>query len=79
MLVLVNAFNLLPILPLDGGRLFQTLLFARTPALDVLFRLLANAGLGWLAVQGFAILGVVAAFMLVTARRCCCCWCGCSF
>jgi Zn-dependent protease len=68
MLVLVNAFNLLPILPLDGGRLFQTLLFARTPALDVLFRLLAIAGLGWLAFQGFTILGVVAAFMLVTAR-----------
>jgi Zn-dependent protease len=29
MLVLINTFNLLPIYPLDGGRLLQTLLFSR--------------------------------------------------
>jgi len=68
MLVLLNAFNLLPILPLDGGRLFQALLFARTPALDVLSRMLAIAGLAWLAFRGYTVLGVVAALMLATLR-----------
>lgn len=68
MLVLINGFNLLPMLPLDGGRLFQTLLFARTPTLEVLFRLFAIAGLGWLAVQGSWVLGVVAVFMLLRTR-----------
>ncbi len=68
MLVLINGFNLLPILPLDGGRLFGDLLFARTPALDVAFRLLAIAGLGWLAFHGFPILGVIAVVMLLGLR-----------
>jgi Zn-dependent protease len=29
MLIAINAFNLLPLAPLDGGRLFQLLLFSR--------------------------------------------------
>lgn len=45
MFVLLNAFNLLPIVPLDGGRLFEVLLFSRHPVLAVLFRLAAVAGL----------------------------------
>lgn len=67
-LVLINGFNLLPILPLDGGRLFEALIFERHPALDVLFRLLAIAGLGWLAFNGFPALGVLAVLMLIRLR-----------
>lgn len=68
MLVLINGFNLLPILPLDGGRFFQTLLFARTPALDVLFRLLAIFGLGWMALHGSPFLGVLAVLLVAQGR-----------
>ena len=48
----VNLFNLLPILPLDGGQIAHMLLFARRPWLDVAFRTLAGVGLivvGWQA------------------------------
>lgn len=38
MLLLVNGINLLPILPLDGGWLFQTLLLTRRPWTDFGFR-----------------------------------------
>lgn len=69
MLVLLNGFNLVPILPLDGGRLFQTLLFSRTPILDVLFRVVAVGALGWVAFRGMPIFGVPAFFMLVGLRQ----------
>jgi len=69
MLVLLNGFNLVPILPLDGGRLFQTLLFSRTPILDLLFRAAAVAVLGWVAFHGMPIFGVPAFFMLVGLRQ----------
>jgi Zn-dependent protease len=62
----MNLLNLLPIEPLDGGRLVQLTLFSRHPLLETLFRLVAIAGLGLLAVFGGWILGVVALFMLVT-------------
>lgn len=38
MLLVINGFNLLPILPLDGGWLIQTLLLARRPWLELTFR-----------------------------------------
>ena len=41
MIVLINAFNLLPLLPLDGGWVAHALYFCRQPWLDVLFRLAA--------------------------------------
>jgi Zn-dependent protease len=37
----LNGFNLLPILPLDGGWIFHTLVFSRHYMLDVVFRVLA--------------------------------------
>jgi Zn-dependent protease len=66
-LIGVNAFNLLPLVPLDGGRLFELVLFRRHPALEVGFRACAVAGLGalafWLQSVG---LGLAAFFMLMT-------------
>jgi hypothetical protein len=40
-LVILNAFNLLPIVPFDGGRLVDLLLFAHRPLLTVGFTLFA--------------------------------------
>jgi Zn-dependent protease len=41
----VNALNLLPLVPLDGGRVVEILLFARHPVLTIAFRVLAVLGL----------------------------------
>lgn len=46
MLLLINATNLIPILPLDGGHVAGTLLFSRHWVLDVLFRIVAVLALG---------------------------------
>ena len=45
LLILLNGFNLLPILPMDGGHVLQAILFCRNRWLDVIFRLLAIGGL----------------------------------
>lgn len=37
MLLFVNGFNLLPVLPLDGGRLLSLALFSRKPTLETIF------------------------------------------
>lgn len=41
LMLILNGFNLLPFLPLDGGRLMHTLIFARWFVLDVAFRVVA--------------------------------------
>ncbi len=41
MLVIINGFNLIPILPMDGGHVMQLLLFSRTPKMDFVFRAVA--------------------------------------
>ncbi|MEN6449428.1 MAG: tetratricopeptide repeat protein [Thermoguttaceae bacterium] len=64
LLVLVNAFNLLPLLPLDGGRMMETVLFSRHPLLDTVIRAL-TAGLLMLSwFIGLKVLAVVGLFML---------------
>ncbi len=49
--LILNGFNLLPVLPLDGGWVFHSLLFSRHYVLDAAFRLLAAiallAGSAW--------------------------------
>ncbi|AKJ30213.1 hypothetical protein AAW51_3522 [Caldimonas brevitalea] len=47
--VTVNLFNLLPITPLDGGRLVEIALFSRWPRLRLVFAAISVAGLGGLA------------------------------
>jgi tetratricopeptide (TPR) repeat protein len=70
MLVLVltylNAFNLLPVVPLDGGRLVNLLFFARQPYLAAGFQLLAGcalAGYGWTVASW--VLGILGVIMLL--------------
>jgi tetratricopeptide (TPR) repeat protein len=38
-LIVLNLFNLLPIYPLDGGKIADLLLFSRFPYLDILFKI----------------------------------------
>lgn len=66
MLVAINAFNLLPFMPLDGGRVMNLLIFRRHPALEVLFKLFAVAGLLLLAVGLMSwVLAVIAILVLI--------------
>ncbi len=44
-LLLLNGFNLLPFLPLDGGWVAHAILFSRHPSLDAGFRILAAVAL----------------------------------
>lgn len=49
--LILNGSNLIPVLPLDGGRVVQTLLFSRHYAADAVFRVLAGAILVWIGVK----------------------------
>jgi len=76
MLLGINVFNLLPFVPLDGGRLLQLTIFGRHPLLETLFRGFAVACLGLLALVSTSIvLGIVAFAMLtslpISYRRAC--------
>jgi hypothetical protein len=65
-MLILNGFNLLPFLPLDGGWVVHSVLFVRHPLLDVTFRLLAAlALLGVALLLGSWFLGIVAGFMLI--------------
>ena len=66
LLVALNLFNLLPLVPLDGGRFLQVVVFSRAPILDAGFQLLACMGLGVLSVAVKApVLGILALLMAV--------------
>jgi Zn-dependent protease len=74
--LILNAFNLLPLVPLDGGQFTNDALFSRHPVLELIFRLLAIVGLVWMAIGwGSWAFGVLAGFMLLTTgysfRRAC--------
>lgn len=45
LLLALNGFNLLPLVPLDGGRLFQLLLFSRHRYLELAFTVLTSLAL----------------------------------
>ena len=68
----VNVFNLLPILPLDGGQIAHILVFGRHPWLDVASRAVAGVVLLLFAFVGavfFAVLGALMLYQLPNARR----------
>lgn len=63
----INALNLVPLVPLDGGRFVNDALFSRIPVLELAFRLVAAGGLGWWAWKTDAVFfGIIAAFLLLT-------------
>jgi Zn-dependent protease len=50
LMIIINGFNLLPFMPLDGGWVLHAILFCRHPVLDLGFRLIAIValfGVGW--------------------------------
>ena len=51
-LLLINGFNLLPVLPFDGGHVLHATLFCRNRWLDIAFRVLAIGGLLLMAAVG---------------------------
>ncbi len=64
---LINFINLLPVTPLDGGRVIELLVMARLPWLRFIFTLASATFLGWSGLntgdrvlQGFAILLLLA-------------------
>ncbi len=73
LLLIINGFNLLPLMPLDGGRVAHAVLFCRHPVFDVISRSLAVAALALLGIlSGDAILialPVLLAFGIPTAFK----------
>ena len=68
--LLINGFNLLPIFPLDGGQFFETVLFSRHPAVELIFRVLAALALAGLAFKlSSPVLGGLALATLVATRE----------
>jgi hypothetical protein len=62
LLLIVNGFNLAPILPLDGGHVLQATLFCRNRWLDAAFRIVTIAGL-----LVFGLLGLSRGFFFIGA------------
>lgn len=73
MFLILNGFNLLPFLPLDGGWVLHSTLFCRHYLLDTVFRALAGVGfiVGWLVFDAlvFLFLGVIMLLALPVSYR----------
>ena len=67
MLIVVNALNLLPIEPLDGGQLFSVLLYSRNRHLEIVVRAITAVGIvaASIAYEQW-IFVVIGAFMLIS-------------
>jgi Zn-dependent protease len=65
----LNTFNLLPFIPLDGGRYLEAAWFARAPLWRAIFEVIAGIGLAALALAtGSFLLGIIAFFVLAVVR-----------
>ena len=66
MAIILNGFQLLPVLPLDGGRVMHALLFSRHHYLDTVFQVLAASALvGLGALFGDKVLVYLGVFMFI--------------
>jgi len=66
----INTFNLLPFVPLDGGRYLEAVLFSRHPMLRAVSDGVAAIALGYLAILLKApLLIVLAVFQLLAVKR----------
>jgi len=72
-LVAINAFNLLPLVPLDGGRLLNLLIFSRHRTLEALFLAVTSLGLvglgSLLGAKVLMILGVIGVLLAPSQYR----------
>ena len=69
LLLAINGFNLLPLLPLDGGRLVHLIVFSRQRHIEAFFRVATAVLLGLLAwAMGAWFLGIIAVFILLGTR-----------
>jgi Zn-dependent protease len=69
MFLSINLFNLLPIFPLDGGRLLHQVLFCRNRYVEMVFTILAGILLIGLGLLGqLWILGLLGLFLIVSVR-----------
>lgn len=65
----INAFNLLPFHPLDGGRFFEAILFSRHPKLELVFKVLTTMALGGIALLlKSPVLGVFSIFIFMSLK-----------
>ncbi|MCP4050612.1 MAG: hypothetical protein GY730_07910, partial [bacterium] len=65
----INAFNLLPFHPLDGGRFFDHLLFSRNPKIEITFKLLTTLILiGMAFFFKMILIGIFAGFIIISLR-----------
>lgn len=65
----INAFNLLPFHPLDGGRFFEAILFSRHPMLELVFKVLTTLALGGIALLLKApILGIFSVIIFMSLK-----------
>ena len=68
--IMINAFNLLPFTPLDGGRFLEAVLFTRHPRAEIVFKALAIAGIAGIAWLWKSVaLGILAYFTLVSIKH----------
>jgi len=63
----INAFNLLPILPLDGGHFMNETLFSRFPKAELVFNIVAVITLAYIAYLWSSwLMGILALFWMIT-------------
>jgi len=69
LLAIINGFNLLPVLPLDGGRLLNQIFFSRNRYLEATFHLLAGIALiAYGASRGQQVLWWIGVWLVISAR-----------